>query len=73
LLFYASGGDRQVRVMMNDASGYDMSQGNVAFNDRAGATAGTFGDWTAATIPEPTSGLLLLIGVAGLTLRRKQK
>ena len=25
------------------------------------------------TIPEPTSGLLLLVGVAGLALRRKQK
>lgn len=24
-------------------------------------------------IPEPTSGLLLLLGVAGLALRRKQK
>jgi len=28
-------------------------------------------DWVAA--PEPTSGLLLLLGVAGLVLRRKQK
>ena len=28
--------------------------------------------WTAV-VPEPTSGLLLLLGVAGLALRRKQK
>lgn len=28
------------------------------------------GDWAA--VPEPTSGLLLLLGVAGLALRRKQ-
>ena len=27
----------------------------------------------AAPVPEPTSGLLLLLGVAGLALRRKQK
>ena len=29
------------------------------------------GSWQ--TVPEPTSGLLLLLGVAGLALRRKQK
>ena len=29
------------------------------------------GSWE--TVPEPTSGLLLLLGVAGLALRRKQK
>lgn len=27
--------------------------------------------WTAAAIPEPTSGLLLLLGMAGLALKRK--
>ena len=33
------------------------------------------GSWnyTANAVPEPTSGLLLLLGVAGLALRRKQK
>ncbi len=30
------------------------------------------GTWTAAAIPEPTSGLLLLLGVAGLALKRKR-
>ena len=38
-----------------------------------GAGTATFeggGTWTA--VPEPTSGLLLLVGVAGLALRRKR-
>ena len=30
-------------------------------------------NWASADVPEPTSGLLLLLGVAGLALRRKQK
>ena len=34
------------------------------------ASTGTF---TASSIPEPTSGLLMLLGMAGLALRRKQK
>ena len=32
----------------------------------------TQGTWTAVNVPEPTSGLLLLLGMAGLALRRKQ-
>ena len=28
--------------------------------------------FTVAAVPEPTSGLLLLLGMAGLALRRKQ-
>ena len=32
-----------------------------------------FSTFKAAAVPEPTSGLLLLLGVAGLALRRKNK
>ena len=30
------------------------------------------GAWSAVAVPEPTSGLLLLLGMAGMALRRKQ-
>jgi len=43
--------------------------GTLAFANITGTGTGT--EWKA--IPEPTSGLLLLLGVAGLALRRKQK
>lgn len=38
----------------------------MAFGSQASAT------WTAAAVPEPTSGLLMLLGVAGLALRRRR-
>ena len=37
-----------------------------------GTAGGAIGSWTAAAVPEPTSGLLLLLGVAGLALKRKR-
>ncbi len=30
------------------------------------------GAWTSVNVPEPTSGLLMLVGLAGLALRRKR-
>lgn len=46
----------------------NLTTGNVAVN----SNFNTAGSWSyAANIPEPTSGLLLLLGMAGLALKRK--
>ena len=35
-------------------------------------TASTAAAWSTVSVPEPTSGLLMLLGVAGLALRRRR-
>ena len=53
---------------------------NVYFTGLGSATKNAFGDaayssagwYSTAAVPEPTSGLLLLLGVAGLALKRKR-
>ena len=64
-----------------EANGYELTSGTVT----KGATVATtenvnFGNMKTATttggawqsVPEPTSGLLLLLGMAGLALKRKR-
>lgn len=53
---------------------------SIAFGNQASASKNVFGDatfsspgwYSAAAAPEPTSGLMLLLGMAGLALRRKR-
>ena len=40
----------------------------TGFSNMAGGKSA----WTAVAVPEPTSGLLLLLGVAGMALRRRR-
>lgn len=47
----------------------DSAQDKLIAHNMKTVTQGT---WTAVNVPEPTSGILLLLGMAGLALRRKQ-
>ena len=44
---------------------------SVAFGNQSTPSQAA-GAWTAVSVPEPTSGLLMLIGLAGLALRRRR-
>ncbi len=58
----------------NTSGGYiatDVGATQVSFTSMKAATTNT-ANWTSQNVPEPTSGLLLLCGLAGLALRRKR-
>ena len=70
-------------VVFNDsdatkATEYAMASAlNVEYSSMAGkfTASGTFSSttpWASTAVPEPTSGLLMLLGVAGLALRRRR-
>ena len=62
--YMVTSGDTPVTAHFSDASLLAVPQGS-----QAGKT------WTAvpgSSVPEPTSGLLMLLGVAGLALRRRR-
>ena len=50
--------------------GQQNSYSSAGFKDAASGYAGA--GWYAASVPEPTSGLLMLLGMAGLALRRRR-
>ncbi len=62
-------------ISMGDISGavYEPpASATTSFSTTSAALlAGTAGTFSSSPVPEPTSGLLMLLGVAGLALRRR--
>ena len=56
-------------TLVSDLDYTVAGMGTTIFGAATGTTATA---WSTAAVPEPTSGLLLLIGMAGLALRRKR-
>ena len=75
-LIYTYGSGADLYYMSNIGSAYveglmdvDVSyMGQKLFGDASGSATA----WSTAAVPEPTSGLLMLLGMAGLALRRKR-
>ena len=55
-------------ALVYDPGAQQTSPGALMLNNASFTSTGTI-----SSVPEPTSGLLLLVGMAGLALRRKQK
>lgn len=70
---YGTGDD--MKYYAEKASVTTGDDGNASYSFGVGkldAAATAAGAWTTASVPEPTSGLLMLVGLAGLALRRKR-
>jgi hypothetical protein len=69
-LFVSSVQTQEISQMGGTEFAWDDESGKV-FADKQSSFAGA-GWYTTAAVPEPTSGLLMLVGLAGLALRRKR-
>lgn len=70
---YGTGDD--MKYYAEKASVTTGDDGNATYQFGAGAldsATAAAGAWTTASVPEPTSGLLMLLGIAGLALRRRR-
>ena len=77
----AAGNSYMLQTANKNATGADVGTATLQFTisstalkgiDETGTGAGWYMTKAASSVPEPTSGLLMLLGVAGLALRRKR-
>ena len=60
---------------VTEVKSFDTYAGTMTQNVKWGSqstASQAAGAWTSVSVPEPTSGLLLLVGMAGLALRRRR-
>ena len=67
--FVVEDSGKQFTSAVKSATGMDVGSANIVFGNQTSATQ-TAGNWAA--VPESTSGLLMLLGMAGLALRRRR-
>ena len=60
-------------VLKSEVKSYSDLSGYISSMKGMSTPANAYGFSSFTAVPEPTSGLLLLLGVAGLALRRKNK
>ena len=76
-LIYTTGTGDDMMYIANIATGTVGSDAGLTISGLGTTYLGTAGNggstggWKTQAVPEPTSGLLLLLGMAGLALRRK--
>ena len=72
LFKYTDANDKEWYIANKGSGQVNDLGGALSFSNLASASSGyaAVGGWTA--VPEPTSGLLMLLGMAGLALRRKR-
>ena len=51
----------------------DTGEAKLGSNTSMTAAAASSATWSTVAVPEPTSGLLMLLGMAGLALRRRRR
>ena len=69
--FIIEDGGKQFTSAVKPATGMDVGSASISFGNQQSATQNA-SNWSGSSpVPEPTSGLLILLGMAGLALKRK--